>query len=68
MRETRPVRSAGLGQRGEWLSPRDLEEALSVSHTTAWRICHALPHVRVGQRGIRVARRDVVEALRSGRI
>jgi len=61
-------RSLGLAQRGEWLAPRDIEEALSVSHTTAWRICRGLPHVRVGKRGIRVARSDVLAALRDGSI
>lgn len=64
---TRRDPTRGLAQRGEWLSPRDLEETLSVSRTTAWRIATRLPHVRIG-RGIRVARSDVLAALRSGKV
>lgn len=61
-------RARGLESRGQWLSPRDIAEVLSVSRSTAWRICRAMPHVRVGQRCIRVARQDVVDALREGRL
>ncbi len=67
MRDERVPRSAGLAERGEWLSPRDIQEIFSLSHTAAWEVCRRLPHIRVG-RSIRVARRDVVDALRTGSI
>ena len=61
-------RLRGLDERGEWLATRDLEEVFGMSHTTAWRICRQMPHIRIGQRGLRVRKQDVIEALRDGRL
>lgn len=58
--------NAGLDTRGEWLSPRDLSEVFSVSRSTAWRMCRSMPHVYVGKRNIRVARRDVLATILGG--
>lgn len=60
--------AASLEERGDFLSPRDIKEVLSVSDSTAYRICQALPHIKVQNRLIRVSKKDVIAALRSGRI
>lgn len=58
----------GLAERSEWLSPRDISEVFSISETQAWRICKRLPHIRIGSRSIRVAKKDVIAAVRTGTV
>lgn len=47
----------------EFISVEQLGELLHVSRTTAYRIAHVVPHVRIGK-CIRVSRRDVDRYLR----
>ncbi len=61
-------RSASLEERGDFLSPRDIKEIFSVSDSTAYRICQDLHPITVRGRLIRVSKKNVIDALRKGRI